>query len=127
MATDPVLAYDGPGSRAADVLVILFNGDATTVRGVTANTETSVGAAGQPFGDFGPIAWLAYDGDPAEIEFLQYIELATGALLHRRATKRERVSSNYNTVKINLTVEATAMPTQRNFSAADFSADDFAV
>ena len=126
MATDPVLAYDGPGSRAANVLVILFNGDATTVRGVIANAETSAGDAGQPFGDFGPIAWLAYDGDPAEIEFVQYVEQATGTHLHRRATKRERVSSNYNTTKINLTVEATAMPTQREFSIDDFSAADFA-
>ena len=105
---------------------ILYNGDATTVRGVIANAETSAGEAGQPFGDFGPIAWLAYDGDPAEIEFVQYVEPATGTHLHRRATKRERVSSNYNTVKINLTVEATAMPTQRADFGPDFASEDFA-
>ena len=125
MAIDPVLAYDGPGSRAADMSAILFSGDAVTVRGVIANAETSASEASQPFGDFGAVVWLAYDGDPAQIEFVEYSEPATGALLHRRVIKRERVSGNYNTVKAHLSADATTtMPTQRDFGA-DFSAQDY--
>ena len=106
--------------------MILFNGDAASVRGVIANAETSAGEAGQPFGDFGPIAWLAYDGDPAEIEFCQYVEPGTGRSLHRRATKRERVSAIWNTVKLHLAADATVLPARADFSSQDFSSQDFA-
>ena len=124
MPDDPALAYSGPESRSIDVLAILFNGDAVSVRGVIANAETSVGEAAQAFGDFGPLAWLGYDGDPAEIEFVQYVEVATGRTLHRRVTKRERTSHNYNTVKIHLSHSATTMPAQRpDFDSRDFGPD----
>ncbi len=125
MPDDPTLAYAGPESRSLDVLVILFNGDAASVRGVIANAETSAGEAGQPFGDFGPIAWLAYDGDPAEIEFCLYTEFATGRTLHRRATKRERTSALWNTVKLNMSTEAVVIAQRADFSGADFG-EDFA-
>ena len=125
MTTDPVFAYARPESRSVDVLAILFNGDAVSVRGVIAHAETSASEAGQPFGDFGPIAWLAYDGDPAEIEFCQYVEPGTGRSLHRRATKRERVSAIWNTVKVHMVRETTVLSTQRDFSPADFSPADF--
>ncbi len=88
MATDPALAYAGVESTSFDVLVILFNGDAATVRGVLGNFDTSAGEAGAPFADAGPILWIAFDGDPAEIEFCEHPEPGTGATLHRRAIKR---------------------------------------
>ena len=125
MPIDPVIEYGGPESRSIDVTVILYGGAAVAVRGVIKNAETSTGEAAQAFADAGPIAWIAFDGDPAEIEFLQYIELATGAFLHRRVTKRERTSANYNTVKVNLSSEGTTMQTQTDFLAADFAVEDF--
>ena len=125
MTIDPVLAYAGPESRSFDVLVILFSGDAATVRGVIANAETSASEAGQPFGDFGPLVWLAYDGDPAEIEFCQYLEPGTGRTLHRRATKRERTSALWNTLKLNMSADATVIAQRGSFSPLDFSPLDF--
>ena len=125
MTVDPVLAYAGPGSRGLDVTVILFGGAAIVVRGVIANAETSVGEAAQAFGNFGPIAWVAFDGDPAKIEFCQYVEPATKRLLHRRVVKRERVSAVWNTTKLNLAVEATDLAALADFDAADFDMADF--
>ena len=86
MATDPALAYAGPESRSIDVLVILFSGDAATARRVVMNAETSAGEAGATFADAGPVAWIAYDDDPAAIEFVRYTEAATGRRLHRPGT-----------------------------------------
>ena len=105
MTIDPVLAYAGPESRSFDVLVILFPGDAVTVRGVLRNFDTSAGEASAAFADAGPVLWIAFDGDVGQIEFCQYVEPGTGRLLHRRVTKRERVSSQWNTVKINMVRE----------------------
>ena len=124
MTTDPVLAYAGPESRSIDVTAILFGGGAVVVRGVIKNAETSAGEAKQAFGDFGPVAWIAYDGDPAEIEFCQYVEPGTGRLLHRTVIKRERTSSTFNTVKIHMTVEATELA-RPDFSAVDFDPQHF--
>ena len=125
MATDPVLAYAGPESRSINVLVILFNGGAATVRGVIANAETSAGEASAAFADAGPLAWIAYDGDPLEIEFCQYAEPGTDRTLHRRATKRERTSAHWNTVKLNMSVEATVIAQRGSFSPLDFSPEDY--
>ena len=127
MTIDPVLAYAGPESTSFDVLMILYNGDAATVRGVLRNFDTSAGDAGAAYADAGPVLWIAFDGDPSQIEFVRYTEPATGERLHRRVTKRERVSGNYNTVKLHLSQDATTMPVQRsNFSSQDFSSQDFA-
>ena len=126
MTTDPVLAYAGPESRSIDVTVILYNGDAATVRGVVWNAETTASEAGAPFADAGPLAWIAYEDDPAEIEFCQYTEPATGRFLHRRATRRERVSATYNTIKLNMSSEATVLPRVAQFSRLHFDPADFA-
>ena len=124
MPDDPTLAYAGPESRSIDVLVILFNGDAVSVRGVIGNFDTSAGEASAPFADAGPIPWIAFDGDVGQIEFCQYVEPGTGRLLHRRVIKRERVSANYNTVKIHLSQDAITMPAQRpDFDSRDFGPD----
>ena len=124
MPDDPTLAYAGPESRSIDVLVILFNGDAGTVRGVITNAETSVGEAAQAFGDFGPILWIAFNGDVGQIEFVQYREPGTGRSLHRRVTKRERTSGNFNTVKLHLSQDAITMPAQGpDFDSRDFGPD----
>ena len=124
MTTDPVLAYAGPESTSFDVLMILFDGDAASVRGVLRNFDTSAGEAAAPFADAGPILWIAFDGDPAEIEFCQYIEPGTGRLLHRRVIKRERTSGNFNTVKIHLSQDAITIPAQRpDFDSRDFGPD----
>ena len=69
MTTDPVLAYAGPESRSIDVTAILYDGSAVNARGVVTNFETSAGEASAAFADAGPIAWIAFDGDPSQIEF----------------------------------------------------------
>ena len=122
---DPVLAYAGPESRSIDVLAILFDGTADDVRGVIGNAETSAGEAGAPFGEFGALCWIAFDGDPATIEFLQYPDMATGDLLQRRAVKRERVGVAFNTVKIHMAGDAVVLQGGKLFDPADFSSEDF--
>ena len=124
MATDPVLGYAGPESRSLDVTVIQYGGAAVVARAVIGNFETSVGEASAAFALAGPVAWIAYDGDPSQIEFVQYTEAGTGDLMHRRVTKRERTSSNYNTVKMNLSTEAAVIGQRADFGA-DFSSKDF--
>ena len=94
-------------------------------RGVVGNFETSAGEAGAAFADAGPLVWIAYDGDPAEIEFCQYVEPGTGRTLHRRATKRERTSAVWNTVKLNMSAEAAVIAQRGMFSPQDFDARDF--
>ena len=123
MTIDPVLAYAGPESRSFDVLVILYNGDAATERGVVRNFDTSAGEAGAAFADAGPVLWIAFNGDPSKIEFVQYIEPATGRLLHRRVTKRERISSTFNTVKLHLSTEETVIVQRAQFDPRDFGPD----
>ena len=122
---DPVLAYAGPESRSIDVLAILFDGTADDVRGVIGNAETSAGEAGAPFGEFGALCWIAFDGDPKRIEFVQYVDPATGDHLHRRAIKAERIGVAFNTVKIHMASDATVLQGGRLFDPADFSSVDF--
>ena len=126
MIIDPVLAYAGPEATSFDVLVIRFDGTAATVRGVLRNFATSASEAAAPFADAGPVLWIAFDGDVGRIEFAQYAEPATGRTLHRRVTKRERISANYNTVKLNLTAESVVIAQLGEFSALDFASEDFA-
>ena len=126
MADDPALTYRGPESTSQDILIILFSGAAVTVRGVLVNFETSAGEASAPFADSGPVAWIALDGDPAQLEFCQYTEAATGRLLHRHIIKAERVSARWNTVKLNLVSEATVIAQRGQFSRLDFDPRDFA-
>ena len=126
MTIDPVLAYAGPESTSFDVRVILYNGDAATERGVLRNFDTSAGEAGAAFADAGPVLWIAFGGDPSQIDFVQYVEPATGRLLHRRVTKRERTSSNYNTAKLHLAAEEVVIAQRADFSGADFASEDFA-
>ena len=123
MTTDPVLAYAGPESTSFDVLVILFGGDAATVRGVFRNFDTSAGEAGAAFADAGPVLWIAYNGDVGQIEFVQYVEPATDRFLHRRVTKRERTSGNFNTVKLHLAAEEVVIAQRAQFDPRDFGPD----
>ena len=105
--------------------VTTFDGTAHAVRGVIADAETSAGEAGQAFGDKGPLAWIAYDGDPAQIEFAEYVD-ATGARVHRRKIKGERVGALWNTCKLNLSSEGVVLPARpASFSARDFDSRDF--
>ena len=127
MTADPVLAYTGPESTSFDVLVILFGGDAAVAPGVLRNFETSAGEASAPFADAGPVLWIAFNGDVGRIEFVQYVEPATGRLLQRRVTKEgERTSGNYNTVKLHLSTEEIVIIQRAQFSGADFASEDFA-
>ena len=123
MAIDPALSYAGPESRSIDVTVILYGGAALVSRGVIGNFDTSAGEAGAPFADAGPIAWIAYDGDPAQIEFVQYTEPGTDRFLHRRVTKRERTSAVWNTVKLHLAADAAVIARRAQFSPLDFGPD----
>ena len=123
MPDDPVLGYRGPESTSQDILVIMYSGAATTVRGVVVNFETSAGEAGATFADAGPVAWIAFDPDPSRIEFCQYTEPATGQGVHRRIIKAERVSSQWNTVKLNMVREATVIVQRSDFDSRDFGPD----
>ena len=105
---------------------ILYDGAALTVRGVIGNFDTSAGEAGAAFADAGPLAWIAYDGDESQIEFVEYVEPGIGKRLHRRITKRERTSAHWNTVKLNMSVEATVLPAQRADFGPDFASEEFA-
>ena len=125
MADDPVLTYRGPESTSQDILVIRFDGTSTTARGVTLHFETSAGEAGQPFADAGPVGWVAYADDPAQIQFVQYTESATGQGVHRGVIKAERVSSRWNTVKLNLFREATVITRRGDFDGRDFDPRSF--
>ena len=126
MATDPALSYTGPESRSIPVDVILYDGAAVNVRGVIGNAETSAGEAGLAWSDAGPLAWIAYDDDPAAIEFVQYLDPGIGRTLHRRVIKAERLGSLYNTVKLNLAAESTVLAQISEFDPADFDPRDFA-
>ena len=126
MTIDPVLAYAGPESTSFDVLVILYDGTAATVRGVLRNFETSAGEAGAAFADAGPVLWVSFDGDVGQIEFVQYTEPGTDRTLHRRITKRERTSGNYNTVKLNLSTESVVLPQLGDFAEMDYDSRDYA-
>ena len=108
------------------MLVILYNGAAATERGVLRNFDTSAGEAGAAFADAGPVLWIAFNGDVGKIEFVQYVEPATGRLLHRRVTKRERVSAIWNTVKLHLNTEEIVIIQRAQFDGADFASEDFA-
>ena len=105
--------------------MIRHGGGASRVRGVVANAETSAGEAGATYADAGPLGWIAYDGDPKQIEFVQYTDPATGRLTHRRVIKAERIGSQWNTVKLNMAVEAVDLGTQGQFDPRDFDSRDF--
>ena len=123
MTTDPVLAYAGPESTSFDVLAILFDGNAATVRGVLRNFDTSAGEASAAFADAGPVLWIAYNGDVGQIEFVQYVEPATDRLLHRRVIKRERTSGNFNTTKLHLAADEVVVAQRAQFDPRDFGPD----
>ena len=112
--------------RGQDIAIVLFDGTADLARGVVRNAETSAAEAGQPFGDFGPQAWIDYDNDPDQIEFVRYTDPSTGQRLHRRVIKRERVGTLFSTVKLNMASEATVLAQRAEFSPLDFSPIDFA-
>ena len=112
--------------RGQDIRLALYDGTAAMARGVVGLAETSAGEAGQPFGDFGPRAWIDYDGDPATIEFVSYIDEATGDRLHRHVIKRERVGTIFPVVMLNLSNLATPMPHTPAFDRRSFSPLDFA-
>ena len=121
MADNPALRV-----RGQDIRIVHYDGSAATARGVVGLAETSAGEAGQPYGDFGPRAWIDYDGDPDTIEFAEYTDKATGDRQHRRVTKRERVGTIFPTVALHMSVEATVLPHRAQFSRLDFSETDFA-
>ena len=125
MASDPALSYAGPESRSLDVTAILYGGGGVVVRGVIGNFETSAGEASAAFADAGPVAWIAFDGDISQIEFVEYVEPGIDTLLHRRVTKRERTSAIWNTVKLNLSSEATGIAPRGMFSGLDWDPRDF--
>ena len=68
--------------RGQDVLIVLYSGDSVTVKGVVANAETTAGEASLSFADAGPIAWVDYSGDGQQIEFVEYLDEATGNRVH---------------------------------------------
>ena len=117
MADDPAIRQ-----RGQLVQVTSYAGTAHVVRGVITDAETSAGEASAPYGDKGPLAWIAYDGDPTQLEFTEYVD-ATGARVHRRIIKGERVGSLWNTCKLNLSSESAVVAQRADYSARDYGPD----
>ena len=105
---------------------MLFDGTATTVKGVIGLQETSTGEAGQAFAEAGAIAWLDYAGDGQQIEFLEYLDKSTGDRLHRRKIKAERIGTAFPVWKVHMVREATVIVQRAQFDGADFASEDFA-
>ena len=95
------------------------------LRAWSRSPRQAAGEAGQAFADKGPLAWISYDGDPAQIQFVQYVDPATRRRIHRRVIKRERIGSQWNTVKLNMADEAVDLGTQGAFSHEDYDPADF--
>ena len=75
------------------------------------------------FADAGAIAWLDYDGDGQQVEFVEYTDDA-GQRLHRRKIKAEKVGTVFPVWKVHLVREATVLA-RADFSGADFDPRDF--
>ena len=116
---------DNPALRARgqDVQIVFFSGAAATVKGAIGLAETSASEAGQPYGDFGPIAWLDFSGDGQQVEFVEYTDDA-GQRVQRRTIKAEKVGTLFAVWKLHMTAEATVLP-RAHFDAADFDPVDF--
>ena len=69
MPDDPAISLSRPRVTSQEILVVMFDGAATTERGVVVLFETSAGEAAAPFANSGPVAWIAFDGDEKQVEF----------------------------------------------------------
>lgn len=105
--------------------LVTYAGAAASVRGVVSTADTTTGESGQEFADAGPRAWISYDGDPNDLEFIEYVD-PLGARIHRRVIRGERLGALWNTCKLYLVSEATVLPHLAQFSSRDFSPTDFA-
>lgn len=113
-------------ARGQDILIVLYDGSAATVRGTIGLFETSTGEAMQAFAEAGAIAWIDYAGDGQQIEFLEYLDKASGDRLHRRKIKAETIGTIFPVVKVHLAREATVLPHLAQFSRLDFDPRSFA-
>ena len=107
----------------------LFSGASVIVRGVAGDAETSVGEVDAAWSQSGPAVWIAWGGDPKEIETVQYHDAQTDRTVVRRATFSERVAGalGWDTIRIVLSililaVVATGGP---DFDLVDFDPQDF--
>ena len=129
MPRNPVLAYAAPGAPSQAMTLTLFSGASVTVRGVAGDAETSVGEVDAAWSQSGPAVWIAWGGDPKEIETVQYHDAQTDRTVVRRATFSERVAGalGWDTIRIVLSililaVVATGGP---DFDILDFDPLDF--
>ncbi len=111
--------------RGQDMAIVMFDGSEAIARGVVALEETSTGESSQAFADAGPIAWLDFDGDGQQIEFLRYRDPATGQRIHRRKIKCERIGTVYPVWKVHMVRDATVLPHAAAFDRRSFSPLDF--
>ena len=118
---------DNPALRQRGQLVnvIEHGGTSHAVRGVVSNADTATGESGQAFADAGPRAWIAYDGDPNNLEFIEYTD-TTGTRVHRRVIRGEKLGVLWNTCKLYLVSEATVITVRADFSGLSFDPRDFA-
>ena len=118
---------DNPALRIRGQLVrlVTYAGAAASVRGVVSTADTTTGESGQEFADAGPRAWISYEDDPNDLEFIEYVD-PLGARIHRRVIRGERLGALWNTCKLYLVSEATVLPHLAQFSSRDFSPTDFA-
>ena len=77
-----------------DLTVIRFDNSAVTVRGVAGDPSTTAPSAAAPWSNSGPVAWLAYDGDPKAIHSLLYTDPVDGRRVRRRVVLAERIGGS---------------------------------
>ena len=129
MPSNPVLTYQAPGAPSQAMTLTLFSGASVIVRGVAGDSETSIGEVEAAWSQSGPAVWIAWGGDPKEIETVQYHDAQMDQTVVRRATFSERVAGalGWDTIRIVLSililaVIATGGP---DFDLLDFDPLDF--
>ena len=127
MPKNPVLAYAAPGAPSQEMTLNLYSGASVTVRGVAGDAETSVGEVGAAWSQSGPAVWIAWGGDPKQIESVQYIDPHRDQRVVRRATFAERVAGalGWDTIRIILAVVILSAMGDFDFSPADFDPLEF--
>ena len=127
MPRNPVLAYRAPGAPSQEMTLTLFSGASVTVRGVAGDAETSVGEVGAAWSQSGPAVWVDWDGDPGQIETVEYRDPQRDQRVVRRATFPERVAGalGWNTIRIVLAIVILSAMGDFDFSPVDFDPLDF--
>ena len=106
-----------PGSPSQEMTLTLFSGASVIVRGVAGDAETSVGEVGAAWSQSGPAVWIGWDGDPKEIESVQYND--------PQRDQRVAGALGWDTIRIILSIVILAAMGDFDFSPVDFDPLEF--